>query len=102
MVCSVVEDMALALPELAQGEPVWSPFDDSPEDESDNGDRPAHTLSKRCSTAHCFAPHAFGLDQTQLSIKEGLKTFVPSTSLFKSLISRSGSLQFARKFQTLL
>ncbi len=30
-VCSIVEDMAIALPDLAQGEAPWSPLDDQPE-----------------------------------------------------------------------
>ena len=30
-VCSIVEDMALVLPDLAQGEAPWSPLDDHPE-----------------------------------------------------------------------
>ena len=84
MVCSIVEDMALALPELAQGEPVWSPFDDSPEEESDNGSPSAHTLSTCCNTAHCFAPHALCPEETQLSTKKGLETIVPFTSPSKS------------------
>ena len=34
VVCSIVEDMALAMPDLAQGEAPWSPLDDAPETDS--------------------------------------------------------------------
>ena len=34
-VCSIVEDMALALPDLAEGEAPWSPLDDDPEMEGE-------------------------------------------------------------------
>ena len=87
VVCSIVEDMALALPELAQGEPVWSPFDDSPEEESDNGSPPAHTLPTSCDTAHCFAPGALGSEVTQLRIKKDLEIIAPSTSSSESSTS---------------
>ena len=83
VVCSIVEDMALALPYLAQGEPVWSPFDDPPEVEPDNGSPPALTQATRHITAYCFALYALSHEEPQLSIKEGLKIIVPSASSLK-------------------
>ncbi|CAL5228464.1 g11604 [Coccomyxa viridis] len=38
-VCSIVEDMAIALPDLAQGEAPWSPLDDQPETSGEDGSR---------------------------------------------------------------
>ena len=35
VVCKIVEEMALALPDVAQGEPAWSPLDDTGETDSD-------------------------------------------------------------------
>lgn len=37
VVCNVVEDMALALPDLAQGEAAWSPLDDIEKTDADSG-----------------------------------------------------------------